>query len=207
MKKIYSIVLGAALMLIGSEAFAQLAVGAGYFSATDKSTVTVLNTETTSKGSFDGFYVGATYGIDLSSVTEGLGFEPGVAANFGFDKDDNKVNYKDFALQVPLNLKYAYELDGDLKIFALAGPALQFGLLKKSTYEEAGTTTTVDFYDGDGAGYSRFNVLIGVGAGIEFGEKFQIRFGYDFGLLPFVNEDNIKVTRPGQLKFGVAYIL
>lgn len=209
MKKIYSIVLGAALMLIGSQAYAQLAVGAGYFNATDKAKLEVLGTTTTSTTSLNGFYAGATYGIDLSSVTDGLGFEPGVYANFAFGKDDDDFSNTDIALQVPLNLKYAYELDGDLKIFALAGPALQFGLVKKSTHEAGGVTETHNLYDSDyAAQVNRFNVLIGLGAGIEFGEKFQIRFGYDFGLLNLTPDvDGLTYTRPGQLKFGVAYIL
>ena len=205
MKKIYSILLGAALMLIGSQAYAQLAVGAGYFNATDKVTIG----DNSTSGDMNGFYGGVTYGLDLSSVTDGLGFEPGAFLNFGFDKDEEAgvdVKHMDIALQVPLNFKYTYELDGDLKIFGLAGPALQLGLIKRDKWTVGGDTTTRNYYDKDGADLSRFNVLIGLGAGIEFGGKFQIRFGYDFGLLN-IGDDDVKYTRPGQLKFGVAYVL
>ena len=206
MKKIYSILLGAALMLIGSQAYAQLAVGAGYLNATDKSSVGNHST------SFDrnGFYAGATYGLDLSSITEGLGFEPGAALNFVFGKTEADVtdaNHLDIALQIPLNFKYTYELDGDLKVFGLAGPALQLGLIKRDKWTTGGDTTTRDYYSDNGLDLSRFNVLLGLGVGVEFGEKFQIRFGYEFGLLPLYNEHDIKYTRPGQLKFGVAYLL
>ena len=207
MKKIYSLILGAALMLIGSEAYAQLAVGGGYLSATDKAKVEIAGHETTDTYSFNGAYVGATYGIDLSSVTEGLGFEPGINALLGFGKE-NDVNKTDIALQLPLNFKYSYELDGDLKVFGLFGPALQFGLIKKDREENGGVTVTTNYYDSDYvATLSRFNVLLGIGAGLEFGEKFQIRFGYEFGLLPLYNENGSKYTHPGQLKLGIAYIL
>ena len=207
MKKIYSIVLGAALLLIGSEAYAQLAVGAGYLSATDKEKLEIAGHETTDTYSFNGAYLGATYGLDLSSITEGLGFEPGVNALLAFGKHED-VNLTDIALQIPLNLKYTYELDGDLKVFGLFGPALQLGLIKKRSFEEGGTTHTTNYYDPDFATtYSRFNVLLGIGAGLEFGEKFQIRFGYELGLLPQYNDNGIKATRPGQLKLGVAYVL
>ena len=215
MKKVYSILLGAALMLVGSQAYAQLAVGAGYLNSTDKSIAKGGGDTDTDKMSLDGFYAGATYDIDLSSITDGLSFEPGAFANFGFHKNDNDVKFRDIALQIPLNFKYTYELDGDLNVFGLFGPALQLGLIKKSSYENAGTTTTVDFYDGDGADYNRFNVLLGIGAGIEFGGKFQIRVGYDFGLTNFAKDEvdvlgnTVTVTdkRSGQFKFGVAYVL
>ena len=207
MKKIYSILLGAALMLIGSQAYAQLAVGAGYYNATDKIHATMLGTEYNETSSLNGAYVGATYEIDLSSVTEGLGFEPGLNALLGFGKEGD-ANRTDIALQLPLNFKYSYELDGDLKIFGLAGPALQFGLINKDKEENGGVTVTTNYYDPDFAQQlSRFNVLLGLGAGIEFGGKFQIRFGYEFGLLPLYNENDFKVTRPGQLKFGVASVM
>ena len=207
MKKIYSIVLGAALLLLGSEAYAQLAVGGGYLSATDKSKVEIAGHETTNTYSLNGAYLGATYGLDLSSITEGLGFEPGVNALLAFGKHDD-VNMTDIALQLPLNLKYTYELDGDLKVFGLFGPALQLGLIKKDKEENGGVTVTTNYYDSDYvATLSRFNVLLGIGAGLEFGEKFQIRFGYEFGLLPLYNDNGAKYTRPGQLKLGVAYVL
>ena len=106
MKKIYSIVLGAALMLIGSQAYAQLAVGAGYLSSTFKGEATVMGVTATGTDNLDGFYAGATYGLDLSSITDGLGLEPGVFAQFGFGKDDNDAKQTMIALQVPVNFKY-----------------------------------------------------------------------------------------------------
>ena len=210
MKKIYSIVLGAALMLIGSQAYAQLAVGAGYLSSTFKGEATVMGVTATGTDNLDGFYAGATYGLDLSSITDGLGLEPGVFAQFGFGQDDNDAKQTMIALQVPVNFKYTYELDGDLNIFGLLGPAFQFGLSNKVKTEAGGVTHTANLYDSDYDGQlGRFNVLVGIGAGIEFGGKFQIRVGYDFGLLNLYKGDinDAKYTNPGQFKFGVAYVL
>ena len=210
MKKVYSILLGAALMLVGSQAYAQLAVGAGYLSTSEKFEYDLAGTTHTDKGSLDGFYAGATYGLDLSNIVDGLGLEPGAFVQFGFDKDgDTDAKHTLIALQVPVNFKYTYALDGDLNIFGLLGPAFQFGLSNKIKAENAGTTVTDNLYDSDyPAQIGRFNVQLGIGAGIEFGGKFQIRVGYDFGLLNLYKGDgDFKYTNPGQFKFGVAYVL
>ena len=58
MKKVFATVLGAALMLIGTQAFAQLSVGVGYINASDKTVATVGGTTKTDKADRNGFYVG-----------------------------------------------------------------------------------------------------------------------------------------------------
>ena len=210
MKKVFTAIFAAALMLIGTEAFAQLSFGAGYINAADKSVVkeNVTNSTTTGTVDLNGVYAGASYNIYLGFV-DGLGFAPGAFVTAMFGKK-NEVNYSDIALNVPVHVTYAYELTPDFKVFGFGGPALSVGLLKKASFTENGTTHTTDYYNKDyDTTFERINVLLGLGCGFEVAELVQVTIGADFGLLPQYKAENsfgsMKYSRPYQLKVGVGY--
>lgn len=213
MKKIIASVFAAALLLAGTNAFAQMSVAAGWVNATDKvvQTLSLGNTSSTDITELNGFYAGVSYNLPLGFV-DGLGLAPGAFVQGLFGADENDHKYTDFSLNVPVNINYGLELASDFKIVAFTGPVLQLGLVKKESYTNGSNTNTTDYYAGDNP-YNRFNVLWGVGAGFEVNEKYQIMVGADFGLLKVFDGTwnvlgvtyNRVATRPTQIKIGFGY--
>ena len=128
MKKFISIVLAASLMLLGTQAFAQMSVNAGYLNST-------LKTGNTSDNA-NGAFAGISFNIPLAG---GLGIAPGVyysmlasksgdaASIFGVNISGSST-FMEHAINVPVYLNYGYELTGDTKIFLFGGPTVQYGL-------------------------------------------------------------------------------
>lgn len=230
MKKIFAIVLGAALMLAGTNAFAQLSVGAGWLNSTE--TVKSGNSDP-SKTNLNGFYVGGQYNLPIVS---GLGVAPGLYVSGIFAKVNNSdsaygvsgstnASSREFDLNVPVNVNYAFEIGRDFKVFVYAGPVFQLGIVSKASYEASlsagglGLSTgkyTTDNYSGktynakneevgqhDGGYQNPFNIYLGGGAGIQSG-AFQVIIGYDHSLLNFSKNSNETASR-SQIKLGVGY--
>ena len=230
MKKIFAIVLGAALMLSGTNAFAQLSVGAGWLNSTE--TVKSGNNDP-SKTNLNGFYVGGQYNLP---IVAGLGVAPGLYVSGIFAKVNNSdsaygvsgstnASSREFDLNVPVNVNYAFEIGGDFKVFVYAGPVFQLGIVSKASYEASvsaggiGLSTgkyTTDNYSGktynakneevgqhDGGYQNPFNIYLGGGAGIQAG-AFQVIIGYDHSLLNFSKNSNETASR-SQIKLGVGY--
>lgn len=230
MKKFFAIVLGAALMLSGTNAFAQLSVGAGWLNSTE--TVKSGNSDP-SKTNLNGFYVGGQYNLP---IVAGLGVAPGLYVSGIFAKVNNSdslygvtgstnASSREFDLNVPVNVNYAFEIGGDFKVFVYAGPVFQLGIVSKASYEASlsagglGLSTgkyTTDNYSGktynekneevgqhDGGYQNPFNIYLGGGAGIQAG-AFQVIIGYDHSLLNFSKNSNETASR-SQIKLGVGY--
>ena len=230
MKKIFAIVLGAVLMLAGTNAFAQLSVGAGWLNSTE--TVKSGNNDP-SKTNLNGFYVGGQYNLP---IVAGLGVAPGLYVSGIFAKVNNSdsaygvsgstnASSREFDLNVPVNVNYAFEIGGDFKVFVYAGPVFQLGIVSKASYEASlsagglGVSTgkyTTDNYSGktynakneevgqhDGGYQNPFNIYVGGGAGIQSG-AFQVIIGYDHSLLNFSKNSNETASR-SQIKLGVGY--
>ena len=203
MKKIFATLLAASLMLLGTQTFAQIAVGGGYMNATEKATVGSF----TDKLDLNGIYAGASARFGLDDVVYGLGLAPGAYLDFLFGKD-GQDKHRDIALQIPINVTYSYELADDFKVFGFGGPALHLGLVKKDVYKSGGQTTSSNYYSKDyGDALSRFNLLLGLGAGFEVMEKIQVVVGADFGLLNLYQGSGATYKRPTQIKIGINYIL
>lgn len=206
MKKLFASVLVGAMMLMGTNAFAQLSVGGGYINSTETSTYTVGNTSTSSKADLNGFYVGGQYNIKL---VKGLGIAPGLYFSGLFGKrTDNyyittgEAKFTELSINVPVNVNYTFELGRDLNLIAYAGPNFQYGVSCKGTYALANTTTTTNYYDEDHK-RNPFNIYIGGGVGIQAG-PFQVILGYDHSLTNMIKMDNVKVGR-SQIKIGAGY--
>ena len=150
----------------------------------------------------------------------------------------SKSRFNDHLLDIPVNVKYTYDLaSGSVKAYAFAGPVLSFGLraaeksqqivkvdgetqdgsYKSVTNAYNGKTKTQTWTDGkweksesssDGH-MSLFDLKLGLGLGLQVMEKFDVKFGYNLGLL---NRTTVKADEGEKYKahsnilwFGVAY--
>lgn len=201
MKKIVLVI--TALVLLGSQAFAQLVPGAGYLNTTF--------TSGDSSSSQNGFYAGATLNMDISGM-KGLGFLPGAylllttsSTSGSFLGQSDQTNVMEISLNVPAYVRYTYGLSGGAKVFAYAGPSFQLGLVAKSHSKSSGWfsgESNTDLYAAS-YGLNRFNVL--VGGGIGFGiSRFIFNVGYDYGLMDIYKSDNRSGNR-SNLHIGIGY--
>jgi len=213
MKKI---LLAAAAALLSANAFAQVSIGAGYVNTAlrvrngdDSPTVT----------SMQGAYVGVGYGIDLG---EGFTLEPGVYYSFGYNGES--VSLKDEALYakgklwehyltVPVYFRYGIEVSPNVLFLIYGGPSYCLGLSSKSEFESSvpllvttiGTDDSIDNY-GDGSVYSRHDMKLGGGIGVEVAKRVRATVGVDAGVLNRYTGDSDYKTHTNFVHFGVAYL-
>ena len=206
MKKIFSIVLAASLMLLGTQAFAQMSVNAGYLNST-------LKTGNTSDNA-NGAYAGVSFNIPLAG---GLGIAPGVyysmigsksgdaASIFGVNISGSST-FMEHAINVPVYLNYGYELARDTKIFVFGGPTVQYGLASTVKYDgSVGTASGSRTYSNyDNENFNRMNVYLGGGMGFQI-SALQITVGYDYGMMNQYKGDNAASCHRSNLKLGVGF--
>lgn len=207
MKKI---ILSIALVAIAaSSAMAQVGVGVGYLSSTATSKISDSSSSTTSNG----FYAGGDYDVN---VAKNLYIAPGLYYGFTQYKTEGSVGSlasatsttTDQYLAVPVNVKYSYPVASNIKLFAYAGPRLDFGLSSKTkvTASALGVSgeETVDNY-GDDSNYNRVDLSLGCGCGVELFDMVRVSVGYNFGFLDLNKSDNI-TTKKNSLNVGAAFI-
>ena len=209
MKKLFSIVLAASLLL-GTQAFAQMSVNAGYLNSTLKSGSAVDNA--------NGAYAGVSFNIPIAG---GFGIAPGVyysmigsksssaASLFGVTFSGSST-FMEHAINVPVYLNYGYNLARDTKIFVFGGPTVQYGLASKVTNNDSVTTSgagggrewTHNNYDNEN--FNRMNVYLGGGMGFQMA-ALQITVGYDYGMMNQYKGDNAADCHRSNLKIGVGF--
>ena len=204
MKKIFSILLAASLMLLGTQAFAQMSVNAGYLN----STLTTSNTSDNANGA----YAGVSFNIPLSG---GLGIAPGVYYSMLTSKETASLGsiisgsgtFMEHAVNVPVYLNYGIDLARDTKVFLFGGPTLQYGLASTVKYDAnvAGVSgsTTHDNYKNEN--FNRMNVYLGGGMGFQV-SALQITVGYDYGMMNQYKGDNATKCHRSNLKLGVGFV-
>ena len=220
MKKIIAAVFAAALMLAGTNAFAQISVGAGYINSNLSGQ---YNGNKIDPQNTNGFYVGGSYNVGVASglsVAPGVYFsmlakvtEDGASLNLGglgTIAQNAKSTFTEMAVNVPVMANYAYELTRDAKVFAFAGPTFQFGLSSQVKTDNSGVlsnTNITNYYDSDSPYYNRFNIYVGGGIGAQFG-KIIVNVGYNYGLMNLYagSTDNTNYHR-ANLTIGVSYAL
>ena len=209
MKKIYFILALAAAMLFAAEANAQIGLGLGYhlLNSVQKEDGQKNNNE------LNGFYVEATYDINfLEKLWGNIGIQPGLRFSYAgsFDRAEvygvpAKSSWNETYFDVPVFVKYSQDL-GDLGFFAFAGPIFSCGL---SSYSKTGTkevSTKIDVYEGDPE-YSRFNLKLGVGVGVTGLDNFNVKVGYNLGMLNRYTGNLRDLSyRTGVFYVGVGYI-
>lgn len=195
MKKFLTIVLAASLMLIGTNARAQVSVGGGFadlsFSGQDADPWNFT---------MPGFYFGANYDVPFSTL-DGLAFEPGVyflhyGKSFGSSTITERSYHANY-IMVPLNIKYSIEAAPDLVFSAFTGPRFSFGF--------AGNA-----FDKSRLGFKNFDARWGFGVAMTYSEAIQLRFGYDLGLTKAIKDDTYGLKdgkiRRNVMHFGVAFL-
>ena len=203
MKKIFSIVLAASLMLIGTQAFAQMSVNAGYLNST-------LKTSNTSDNA-NGAYAGVSFNIPIAG---GLAVAPGVYYSMLTSKETASLGsifsgsgtFMEHAVNVPVYVNYGIDLARDTKVFLFGGPTLQYGLASTVKYDAnvagvSGSKTTSNY---DNANYNRMNVYLGGGMGFQV-SALQITVGYDYGMMNQYKGDNATKCHRSNLKLGVGF--
>ena len=203
MKKIFTTLLAASLMLLGTQAFAQVSVNAGYLNST-------LKTKNTSDNA-NGAYAGVSFNVPLAG---GLAIAPGVYYSMITSKETASIGsiisgsgtFTEHAINVPVYLNYGIDLARDTKVFLFGGPTLQYGLASNVKYDAnvAGLSgsNTVSNYDSEN--FNRMNVYLGGGLGFLVG-AFQITVGYDYGMMNQYKGDNAINCHRSNLKLGVGF--
>lgn len=209
MKKIFATLLAASMMLVGAQAYAQIAVGAGYVNSTQ----TTKAGDNKSSADANGFYVGGSYNL---SIAGGLGLAPGLYYEFLSSSTDEagvagiatvKGTTTEHYVNVPVMLTYGLELMPDCTLFAYAGPTISYGVASStkvdaSTVVGSGSKTTSNY--GDNSSYKPFDVMLGGGVGFNI-NSFQVKVGYNQGMLNRYDSDNVTLHR-GEVHLGVAYM-
>ena len=218
MKKIIASVFAAALLLMGTEAFAQLVPGAGYLFSAEKG----KNDKTSEKEEYklNGFYVGASYNIPLVA---GLGIAPGLYADMLFYNGEAtnvyaqavstsvSQRYTELAINLPVNLNYRFELGDNAALWAFAGPVFQCGIVARSTYNgridigpiHINEGDAYNHYDPEDGDTNRFNIYMGGGLGFQLGDLL-LTVGYDHNLLNIDRTQGWKTNR-NQIKVGINF--
>lgn len=212
MKKIYLTVLTFAAMFFAVDAYAQLGVGVGY---------NLLNTtqklaDESDDDSLNGFYIEATYDFNFLEAKWGsLGIQPGLRYSFAGETESEdmsglttRASLTEHYLDIPVNVKYSYDImPSTLKAYAFAGPVFSCGLASSLKVKANDSSVKTNNYKD--TEYGRFDIKLGLGAGVTLMEKFDVKLGYNFGLFNrYTGEqiDNFKYkTHTGVFYVGVGF--
>ncbi len=170
----------------------KLSVNLGYLNNNITLKTSLGGVQVSKEAPSNGFVVGAAYDVMFAnSLGVSLGLD--YALTFG-DKiptimglSFDNVTHNIHTLELPIRLVYEYPIEDDISVFAFAGPKLAFDLSWKGKETYGGITKTFDMYDKDVI--YRFNLLLGPGLGARY-RNFQIKLGYDWGLLNRYNKNN-----------------
>ena len=201
MKKFFSTLLAASLMLIGTQAFAQMSVNAGYLSSTLKQ-----GNSSTGAG---GAYAGVSFNIPISA---GFAIAPGVYYSLLTSKKSEfwgfaNGTFQEHAVNVPVYLNYGIDLARDTKVFIYGGPTVQYGLSSKVKHDAGSASVTEDFYKENGSlryYLNPFNVYLGGGVGFQV-SALQIAVGYDYGMMNLDKTGNTNLHR-SNIKLGLGFV-
>ncbi|HPW66167.1 MAG TPA: hypothetical protein PLS84_03680 [Salinivirgaceae bacterium] len=129
------------------------------------------------KGFTPAFQFGFTY---VPEFRYGIGIQTGAYVEIASEKPGRR-RYLDINLSFPIRAQYRYEIIKDLSVLLYTGPSFDFGVYGASKIENENygenwyTPNEYSSYDG-------FNLLWGVGAGVQY-KNAQVRLGGEFGLL------------------------
>lgn len=198
MKKILSTLLAASLMLLGTQAFAQMSVNAGYLSSTLASKNSSANA--------NGAYAGISYNLPVAG---GLAIAPGVYYSMitGKTLDLGSIatgTLTEHAINVPVYVNYGFGLSRDTKFVIFGGPTVQYGLASSSKLSSGYTDKSLSGDNYKDPDYNRMNVYLGGGLGFQAG-AFQVTVGYDYGMMDQYKDDNRQAHR-SNLKLGVGFV-
>ena len=213
MKKLFAIALAAGLLVIGTQANAQIMPGAGFVHSTISGQ---FNGAKEDNVNYNGFYAGASYHIDLP--VKGLAVTPGaylsVLSNYNDGSDrvgssiqTTETRTNEVALNIPVYANFStYIPNYPGGAFVYLGPTFQMGLSSKSHLEGSGvleTSQDTDYYAENF--YNRFDLFLSIGAGGAIG-NLLITVGYNQGLLNLYAGDTADTYyHHSNLLFGLNY--
>lgn len=194
MKKLLVSMTGALLMLLGTNAYAQLTLGdASWMAGGGFSTFSMAGSQAekiTNLGkkinNMPGFFFGASLDYAFSTI-DGLTVEPGAyiyhfgkSYVFGVSEDKKEKSYHANYLGIPVNIKYAFPMNNPA--FGLAvftGPRFNLGL-GGSMFSKGKTYP----------GLFPIEAQWGVGLAATIQEAFVLKVSYDTGLTKAVRDNN-----------------
>lgn len=214
MKKVFSFILAASMMLIGTAAIAQPSLGIGYLNSTDK----VKSGSTTKTTNLSGFYVGGSYNINLAGS---FGVAPGLYYGLATKSDansfggilDTKADVTEHYLSIPVMFNAGLTITDGIVGRIYAGPTLAYGIASNLKYTASasipvlGTVSKGDKVNNyDDSDYSRFDIMLGGGVAVDFFDMVRFNIGYDYGLVNRYSGDGDVTRHRSQLSVGVAYL-
>ena len=192
---------------------AQIGVDFGYMGSSYRSTSQGSDNVATTDP-LNGFYVGVTDDIKLVA---GLSIQPGLSYSFLTSSEKQEVAGFKFSgstnehnLNIPVHLKYTFNILPILGIYVFGGPSFNIGLASNESFDISGSLLgteingkiSYDNYTGKISSenisddirnqvnnympqsrMSRFDVLLGGGLGINLFKFLSVRGGYDYGML------------------------
>jgi len=189
-------------MLLGTNAFAQISVGAGYVNG--KYTYSTSSSNKHSDNA-NGFYAGLDYTIPVGDI---FGLSAGVNFEYMMSKDYNIMgisgNLKEQYINAPVRLNFGMDMGGS-RVFAFAGPTFSYALSSKAEVGALGLTGSVDLFEKKILD-NRFDVLVGGGLGIDLMNKIRVSVGYDFGMFNKLSDDSDAKFNRNRLHAGVAFL-
>ena len=209
MKKVFSFILAASMMLIGAAAIAQPSLGIGYLNSTDK----VKSGSTTKTTNLSGFYVGGSYNINLAGS---FGVAPGLYYGLATKSDadsyfgiNTNVDVTEHYLSIPVMFNAGLTFADGIVGRIYAGPSLAYGIASdtkvKGSIAGFSKDTKINNY-GDDYRYGRFDVMLGGGVAVEFFDMVRFNVGYDYGLVNRYTGDGDITRHRSQFNIGVAYL-
>jgi hypothetical protein len=204
MKKILCSIFAASLMLLGTSAFAQVAIGAGYVNSKQ----TLATSSTTVSMPSNGFYAGLDYTVPVGDI---LGLSAGV--NFEWLRSDPSFlltsllsgQFTEQYINAPVRVNVGFDLSDGIRIGVFGGPTFSYAL----SGQISRGSISYDIYKTEN--YQRFDVLVGGGVNLDLMNKLRVSVGYDLGMFnkyPKIREDHepaAKLTR-NRLHAGVAFL-
>ncbi len=195
----FSLVILATLVTFGASA--QIGIQAGY--SYEKQTISFSSLSISN--TLNGFHVGPVYEMTVQSP---VSLQYGLLFNRLTGKDKNSETSTTetlMSLDLPVRVAVSFPIQTGLNAFVFGGPNFNYGL----SYKDKTGSVTTDMYkmdeNNDGKkDISRFDVQLGVGAGLKY-NAITLRFSYDWGLLDRYTIDPGKF-KANDMKISLAYM-
>lgn len=189
--------------------FALVAVGVVSINAQDNLRWGVMAGMNVSKYTFTGFdnrigfHAGVKAELGLSQEESGAYMDFAALLTLKGAKIDGgaiaSFKFNPYYLEVPVHIGYKYAVNDDFALFGSVGPYIAVGLFGKAKFNMGsaigdlsgmegievegmeGKSLSEDIFGDDG--FKRFDLGLGLKAGVEFSRKYQVAISYDFGLV------------------------
>lgn len=164
-----------------------------------------MNSSKFSTDGFDskvGFHVGIKAEKDLPQIAQGVYLDMAALLSLKgtqINGNDASLKFNPYYLEIPIHMGYKYAINDNFAIFGNFGPYFAvglFGKMKATGYlidEVEGLTSIHDSAKVFGSNaMKRFDFGLGLKAGVEFFQKYQVSIGYDWGLLDNIEDSGNK---------------